>query len=290
MEPLLSRYVLASPDSIPEGVAFDPVSRLFYASSLQGASITTVAADGTETLFREADNSARLGGIKVDAENRRVWVCATGIDSSNNHVWLFDVETGERLVDYPLGALSTAGACNDLVLDSNGLAYVTDPANPYIYKLDPVSGEGEVFATDPRFADLTGIGLGLNGIAVSDDGNDLIVARFTPAQLLRVSLADSSDIAIIELSGDALPTPDGLAVLNGDVYAVADNAIARIRLAAGNSSGEVVVAPQISGLSTATVAEGALYAIKSEVTNYVLQRPLNLPFEIFSVDIAAFGP
>jgi hypothetical protein len=45
---------------------------------------------------------------------------------------------------------------------------------------------------------------------------------------------------------------------------------------------------QVSGLSTATVAEGQLYVIKSDVTNFVLNRPLDLPFEIFRVDLAEF--
>ena len=58
--PLQDRYVLGSEDSVPEGVAFDPVERAFYATSLQGGSITRVSADGEEAVFRAADNRAQL--------------------------------------------------------------------------------------------------------------------------------------------------------------------------------------------------------------------------------------
>ena len=289
-QPLLARYVLSSQDSVPEGVAFDPVDRAFYATSLQGASITRIAADGSETLFRPADNRARLGGVKIDANTRRLWVCANQVDAMDNRVWVFDLDSGAQVLEFLLGALSPGGDCNDLALDDSGVAFVTDPANPFIYRLDPVSEQGEVLATDPLFIDITGAGLGLNGIALSPDGSALLVAKFAPAGLLRVSLPDAATITQVALSGDALPPPDGLAVLDGELYSVSDRAVSRVRLGAGDASGEVSVATQISGLSTATIADEQLYVIKSEVFNFVLERPLELPFEIFRVDLADFPP
>ena len=289
-QPLLARYVLSSQDSVPEGVAFDPVDRAFYATSLQGASITRIAADGSETLFRPADNRARLGGVKIDADTRRLWVCANQVDAMDNRVWVFDLDSGTQVLEFLLGALSPGGDCNDLALDDSGVAFVTDPANPFIYRLDPVSEQGEVLATDPLFIDITGAGLGLNGIALSPDGSALLVAKFAPAGLLRVSLPDAATITQVALSGDALPPPDGLAVLDGELYSVSDRAVSRVRLGAGDASGEVSVATQISGLSTATIADEQLYVIKSEVFNFVLERPLELPFEIFRVDLADFPP
>jgi hypothetical protein len=40
--PLLESYALSSPDSVPEGVAFDPVERSFYATSLQGGGVVRI--------------------------------------------------------------------------------------------------------------------------------------------------------------------------------------------------------------------------------------------------------
>ncbi len=288
--PLPERYVLSSDDSVPEGVAFDPQERMFYTTSLAGGGIVGLDPLGAETEFRVADHRAQLVGTKVDATRRRLWVCARGVDGLDHRVWVFDLKSGALTQEFLLGALATNGSCNDLVLDRAGVAYVTDSGNPYLYKLDPATGTGSILAVDPLLDDITGAGLGQNGIALTPDESALIVGKFVPASLLRVSLADPSDIQVVALSGDTLPPPDGLAFLDEDLYAVADSSVSRVRLAADFRSGEVVTAPQISGLSTAAVAEGQLYVIKSEVLNFVLNQPLQLPFEIFRVDLDAFNP
>lgn len=288
--PLSDRYVLSSSDSVPEGVAFDPEERAFYATSLQGGSIVRIDAAGQESVFRAADNRVELVGAKVDAERRRLWACAQKVDGGDNRVWVFDLNTGELAMEFFLGAITANGSCNDLVLDSAGVAYVTDPANPFLYRLDPESGSGAVLATDPLFADVSGAGLGLNGIALTADESALIVGKFIPPTLLHVSLPNGDAITQLVLTGDALPPPDGLAVLADDIYAVSGDSVSRVRLDSGSGSGEVVNVPQISGLSTATVAESQLYVIKSEVVNFVLGQPLDTPFEIFRVDTTVFEP
>ncbi len=85
-----------------------------------------------------------------------------------------------------------------------------------------------------------------------------------------------------------LPSPDGLAVLDGDLYAVSADSVSRVRPNADFTAGSVVTVAQTKGLSTATVAESQLYVIKSEVLNFVLNRPLDTPFEIFRVARGAF--
>ena len=287
-EPLLARYVLSSTDSVPEGVTFDPVARDFYASSLQGASITRINPAGDESLLRAADNRASIGGIKVDADRRLLWACATDADGMGDRVWVFDLDSGDLDTEFELQAISTGGSCNDLILDAAGIAYVTDPANPNIYRLDRDSGEGEILASDPRLADVTGIGLGLNGIEVTPAEDALIVARFTPPAFFRVSLPNGDSIEQVALSGDALPTPDGLEFVAGDLYSVANQEVSRTRFNADYSAGTVVTRPYTSGLSTAANAEGRLYVIKSEVTNFVIGNPLQTPFEIFEIALSDF--
>lgn len=286
--PLPERYVLSSDDSVPEGVAFDPTERSFYATSLAGGSIVRLDPQADESEFRAADNRARLVGAKVDDAARRLWVCAQQVDGLDNRIWVFNIDTGDLVLEFLLGALTTGGSCNDLVLDSAGVAYVTDPSNPYLYRLDPATAVGSILATDPLLDDVTGVGLGANGIALTPDESTLIVGKFVPASLLRVSLSNTDDIQVIALSGDTLPSPDGLAMLDDDLYTVSDTSVSRVRLAADFLFAEVVTVPQVSGLSTAAVAEGQLYVIKSEVLNFVLNQPLDLPFEIFRVDLAAF--
>lgn len=285
---LLQRYVLSSEDSVPEGIAYDRRDSAFYVTSLQGASIVRIAADGRESVFRPADDRAAIGGAKVDSEARRLWVCAQAVDGLDGRVWVYNLDSAELSEEFLLGALSTGGTCNDLALDADGTAYVTDPANPFLYRLNADTGEGEVLASDPLFNDLTGAGLGLNGVAVTPDGSALIVAKFFPPGLLKVGLPNGDSISQVQLTGDELPPPDGLVFLNSDLYAVSGEAVSRVSFNADFSGAQVRVVPQISGLSTATVAQGGLYVVKSEVVNFVLGLPLDTPFEVFAVDLAAF--
>lgn len=288
LTPLADRYELSSPDSVPEGVAYDPKERMFYTTSLQGGGIVRIAADGQESVFHAADNRAQLVGTKVDVQRRRLWVCAQEVDGGDNRVWVFDLASGELALEFFLGALASNGSCNDLVLDSSGIAYVTDPANPNLYRLDAATGTAAILVSDPQLADVTGAGLGLNGIALTPDETALVVGKFFPASLLRVSLPDGALVQPIVLTGDTLPPPDGLAELDGDVYCVSNASVSRVRPNEDFTAGEVVTTAQVSGLSTATVAESALYVIKSDVLNFVLMQPLQTPFEIFRVDVDAF--
>jgi sugar lactone lactonase YvrE len=288
LAPLADRYLLSSPDSVPEGVAYDPEERMFYTTSLQGGGIVRVDAQGKESVFHAADNRAQLVGTKVDAQRRRLWVCAQKVDGGDNRVWVFDLASGDLSKEFFLGAVASNGSCNDLALDSAGIAYVTDPANPNLYRLDAATGTAAILVSNPLLADVTGAGLGLNGIALTPDETALIVGKFFPASLLRVSLPDGAIVDPITLTGDTLPSPDGLAVLDGDVYSVANASVSRIRLNQDFTAGEVVIADQISGLSTATVAESELYVIKSDVLNFVLMQPLDTPFEIFRIDVDVF--
>ncbi|MEO0435349.1 MAG: hypothetical protein AAF098_00415 [Pseudomonadota bacterium] len=287
---LLERYVLSSESSVPEGIAFDSATRRFVVGSFNEASITAIEALGNETAIRDADNRAELTGIKVDEPRRRLWVCARNVDGIDNRVWVFDADTGGLLREFFLGAIAVEGNCNDLALNSAGVAYVTDSDNPNIYELEFETGEASLLISDPIFdgIDLGDRRLGLNGIALFEDESRLIVGRFAPPSLFLVSLPNADRVNEIALAGESLPFPDGIALLAGDVYAVSDQAVSRVRLSDSFTNGTVSIAEGFSGLSTATVAEGNLYVIKSEVTNAALGLPLDLPFEILRVDLSSF--
>ena len=107
--PLADEYPLSSQDSMPEGVTFDPVDRAFYAGSLNGSTITRVDADGTESVFFALAGEVSFSGMKVDARNRRLWVCASFRDpaiplgeegSLYTEMWIFDLESGNKIHEF----------------------------------------------------------------------------------------------------------------------------------------------------------------------------------------------
>jgi sugar lactone lactonase YvrE len=302
---LQDEYSLSSSFSFPEGVAFDPVGRCFYAGSLQGGTITRISADGEECLFSSGNTGLSFTGMKVDADNRRLWVCAsrTSLTGSRvGEVWVFDLATGEKLKQFDLRAIADGGRCNDLALDDSGAAYVTDPSQPNIYRLAFDQDAGSLFASspvlEPEFT-LEGVPRsvvpGSNGAALTPDGRFLLVANTFGNTLFRIARDAPQDIVEVQLAGDAFSFPDGLAMLGDVLYAVASSKILRVSFVDETfSQGTVTSIAFESGLSTATVAEGELYVIKSEISAIIeagmegrLPIP-DLPFKIIRVDLGLF--
>ncbi len=277
---LLPEYVLSSSDSVPEGVAFDPQERAFYAGSLNGGSITKVSADGKESIFRPADGSA-LVGLKVDVKRRRLWACAT------DAVWAFELLDGTRSHEIPLSAAADGARCNDLVVDEDdGKVYVTDPGLPNIYSVDRADVVS-VYATNPAFSAGS---LGLNGITFSADGSALLAGLFIRGQLFHIPMANPAEIKEVALTGEAFASPDGLVMLEAALYAVSNNELKKVTFEDASSlKGKVTLqAFAEGGLSTGTAAEGELYAIRSGTFNYVTKQPLSLPFKIVRIDRSKF--
>ena len=63
-------------DLAPEGIAYDPVDRCFYVSSLSKHKIVRLAADGSAKDFKSSqqDGLGATLGMKVDAQRRYLWV------------------------------------------------------------------------------------------------------------------------------------------------------------------------------------------------------------------------
>lgn len=286
--PLLDEYLLEGDDMFPEGVAFDPTARAFYVGSLTEAGLTRVDADGTQSVFVPSGPAMlSSAGMKVDDAARRLWVCGSD-DAGSSHVYVYGLDDASLLETFDLAQLVDTASCNDLALDGQGAAYVTDPPSSAIHRL-AVGGDASVWATDPLF-DPELMSLGLNGIAVTPDGTAVIVTKFISKQLLRVSMDDPTQIVAVELTGEdfeggsLVAGPDGIVFEGDTLYVVFDDVVAEVVPNQDWTSGAVsILMPPTAGLSTATVAEGEVYAVKSEVTAFALGSAPELPFRIVRV-------
>lgn len=286
--PLQDEYLLEGDDMFPEGVAFDPTARAFFVGSLTEAGITRVDADGTQSVFVPSGPAMlSCAGMKVDDAARRLWVCGSD-DAGSSHVYVYGLDDASLLETFDLAQLVDTASCNDLALDAEGAAYVTDPPSSAIHRL-AVGGDASVWATDPLF-DPELMNLGLNGIAVTPDGTAVIVTKFISRQLLRVSMDDPTQIVAVELTGEdfaggsLVAGPDGIVFEGDTLYVVFDDVVAEVVPNQDWTSGAVsILMPPTKGLSTATVAEGEVYAVKSEVTAFALGSAPELPFRIVRV-------
>lgn len=292
--PLLDDYVLTDPALVPESGSFDPVSRSFYVGSATEGSITEVDAEGAETLFFEppTDESWRTLGVIVDAQARRLWVCAQQESPAVlQQIWGFDLDAGSRSFALELSEVAEAASCNDIAIDSEGLAYISDSANPRIYRANADAETIEVWADDPILGG-GGAGFGGNGIAVTADDAYVLLSKtlaLMPPRIARIDRNDPSRIA--EVATDVSPTgADGMSFLDGNLYLadVVGGEVLRFTSDDDWASARATATPVAQGTSTVRPAEGDLYAIYSDITASLFDEPLSPPFRIFKVDLDSF--
>jgi sugar lactone lactonase YvrE len=128
----------------------------------------------SEWIKQGSNGMASALGVLADDKSNTLYVCsddfsAAGITipgATPTSLKLFDLKTGE-----PKGSIPTSGTatlCNDIVVASDGTAYVTDSFAGHILRLKPGAKEFEVWAHDPRW-DVPGKPE-LDGIAILPDG------------------------------------------------------------------------------------------------------------------------
>jgi len=304
--PLADEYQLSSQDSQPEGVTFDPIDRAFYAGSLNGSTITRVDADGTESVFFALESDVSFSGMKVDARNRRLWVCASFRDpaiplgeegSLYTEMWIFSLVSGGKTHDikkYSLPAIVPNARCNDFNLDENGIGYLPDSQQPNIYRIDPDEDIGTLYVENDPILDpestlsdaLRFFVPGSNGVVITPDANYLLIANTPANTLFRVSLSDPADIIEVTLRGDDFTFPDGLVMFNQTLYAVSSDKIHQVTFTGTSfDEGTVQSIDSIGGTTTGTLAEDQLYVIKSLKTP---EDDTDFPFKIVKVDFSLF--
>jgi sugar lactone lactonase YvrE len=245
----LDKYPLDA--KFPEGGAYDSAAHAFYVGSLGDGSIHRInAATGAEeVLFTEsAPGKWWTLGMAVDVERRRLWVCAMddrSPDPRAGYIWVFDLESGERVANHALADAAPDATCTDVALTKAGVGYVGDREVGNMYKVDP-SGGASMFASSP---DLEANFVGQNAMVVLPDESALLTVLYLPSSLARVDLADGS-VTKVDIQGpfedtSALAGADGMTFMDGSAYVAFTSKL-------------VKVTPQSMEWSAATSKEAAL--------------------------------
>lgn len=210
----------------PEGLAYDGASSSFLVSSISTGTVGKVDLNGVYTAFLSNSNLVSTLGIRVDSARNRVLVAvgdlknAVGTSTRDNLAALaiFNLKTGalEGYVD--LGGLKTGvkHLANDIAIDAQGNAYITDSFSPIIYKVD-LDKKASIFLENDAFKPFhVGDMAGLNGIVYHPDGY-LIVSKMDEGVLFKVPVASPSDF--IKVFSPSLPG-DGLLLTKDNKLAV----------------------------------------------------------------------
>jgi hypothetical protein len=167
-------YTLRERDLAPEGIAYDPLDKFFYVSSISKHKIVRLALDGSATDFKSSgqDGLGETLGMKVDAKRRYLWVTSDSFagdpKGSRFALYQYDLNTGALRFKHAAANIAE-GFLNDIALNSKGEAFTTNTSTGEVFRASPDRGGLELFL--PR--DSVGQA---NGIALSPDDKVLFVA------------------------------------------------------------------------------------------------------------------
>ena len=199
----------------PEGLEYDADNNRFLVTSLREGIVGTVTPDGNYTVLFQDSKMVSAIGIRIDKERDRVLVCNSdpGVSIHTNPetqgklagLAVFQLSSGNLIKYIDLASLSEGGGhfCNDIALDGNGVAYITDSFSPIIYKMDTDNNASVLFQNDQ----LAGEGFGLNGIVVKNDY--LLVSKYNDGTLYKFPLDDPQKFTQVTIEG-TYPGADGL--------------------------------------------------------------------------------
>jgi hypothetical protein len=172
-------------DIIPEGIVYDPASKVFYLGSIQKSKILKITKEGHVSDFipSGAHGLKQVLGMKV--QNGFLWACnnSSEHDSTSSdrgsYIHVFTA-TGKLHKVFKL-ADGKKHLFNDLVFSANGDAYITDSDGGAIYRIENNSDSLEMFlpANTVRYP---------NGIISSLEGDRILVSTGTGQGIVGIDL------------------------------------------------------------------------------------------------------
>jgi sugar lactone lactonase YvrE len=255
---------------VPEGVAYDPVTRSFFVSSIRKRKVFRIDAAGKVSVFvAPRDGGLRTAaGIGIDPKRRALWVASEAMPHMEGYVkdeplqsalFEFDADTGKFRREIRPPATEKPAGFDDLAVAADGRVYVNDGLNGRVWTLSPGGTALEVFVE-------SGVFRGTQGLAPTPDGRTLYLSDYSG--LYRVDTA-SKRITRLPVPPDvALNGVDGLVWSGGSLYAIQNgvepNRIIRVDLAPDGTTvtGAKILEmnhPAFDEPTLAVAANGSLY-------------------------------
>jgi sugar lactone lactonase YvrE len=206
----------------PEGIQYDEANKRFVVSSRTQGRIGTVRDDSTYTALADDPRLVSTIGLNLDASRQRLLAAVSdiGVNTTRSTATTlrklaalvsFNPSTGALISYVDLGGLRPAlpHFANDIAVDAQGNAYITDSLSPIIYKVD-AQGVATVFLENSQLSG--GTGFGLNGIVFHPDGY-LLVAKTNDGTLFKVPIANPTSFTAVT-SSQSLVGADGMLLLD----------------------------------------------------------------------------
>lgn len=274
----------------PEGIEFNKNDNTFFLSSLNATPIIKVNLDGTFKPFTSGEPyPMSTAGLQIDYERNRL--LSTGFNGMElfdtdpetkgmSNLRIYNLETGVMEKDINLSSLLPEAAAyfaNDIAVDKDGNAYVSDWYAGVVYKVD-LDGNPSVF-----WKNETGIPSGPNGLDFHPDGyllvSILIVddkGLYADYGLVKIPTNNPESAKVVNFTNTGFTGFDGMVITSkGNVIGVTNNGETPggntlIELAGENDweSAKVVNSKQITASTTVAITpDGKNYIINQDFTN-----------------------
>lgn len=266
--PLPARIVAQRGGFIPEGVEYDEKNARFLTGSLAEGTIFRIDADGSVVPFIMDTDLVSSVGIEVDEMRDRLLICNSdravfeGNAAGQAKLGIYNLTTGERLAMVDLTASmrrkpeNAAFFANDVTVDADGNAYVTDSRQNAVYKV----GADQVPTILYRFE--AAEGLALNGIVYHPDGYLIVIGG---PKLYKITTGDPAKMTEVQLAAP-IAGADGMVFLPDGRLAVVSNSqskVVALTSSDGWNSATVVATASFDGqATTAAVAGGDVYVVQ----------------------------
>lgn len=191
--------------SFPESLTSTSDGTIYTGSFRNGGVLRAKPGGKAEEFIKPGAGGSRSTlGVLADARSGTLYVCSNDVsamgvsgpsDSKGAFLKTFDLATGALKGSFALS--DPKSFCNDIVVGSDGTAYVTNSFAPYVYSLKPGGTALEIWASDPQLAPAKD-GVGLDGIAIGSDGN-VYVTTYIPGKLFRIAAKDGKSGEVTEL-------------------------------------------------------------------------------------------
>jgi sugar lactone lactonase YvrE len=258
---------------IPEGIAYDPVTRAFFVSSQHKRKIVRIDPSGAVQDFVSSgrDGLWMVFGIAVDPVRRLLWAVSTAepamegftkADENRTGVFAYELPTGKLVRRYDLADRKAAHRFDDVTVAGNGRVFASEGGSGAVYTIAPGGTSLDVFVPPGTIQ-------GPNGLATTPDGRWLYVSDYA-GFVFRVDTATKAVTRLAAPTNVALYGIDGLAWHNGALIGVQNGVdpsrVVQLDLAADGSR---ITAVRILDMNHPRVAEPTIGVVVGDMYYYV---------------------
>ena len=192
----LEEIIIVFKNLFPEGIEYDENGERFLLGSMSERTIYQIFDDGTFEPFIEDPDLIECYGLEIDRINHRLLVANNNEGEGRSYLNAYDLITGERIFRSEISSIKPdlPHSANDVAVDADGNAYVTDWASDAIYRVD-MEGNPTLFMEHTQFATLNGIVYHPNGFLLLGSYPGSLLGEF---KLLKIPL-DNPEVIEVDI-------------------------------------------------------------------------------------------